>query len=542
MKDSNDKNGLGIFGAVVVGLAAVTAAVVAVSKKKKSKKSNSFFKEELVKLPLFKHEEEKHKRVYEEDEEDIFVDEDNIGKEEKKSFFGDEEVSYEEDEEFIAKSNARPIVTPVIPYTKEPVVEEAKEEEVVIPEPVVEEAKEEEVVIPEPVVEEAKEEVVIPEPVVEEAKEEVVIPEPVVEEIKEEKIEPEDISDMPVNRVESFGSFEAENFRTETSMDVEYFDDEANDEPVIEEIRVDEVSEKISSEDVPERKTYTGPIIDELVSAALEEVKTSQPVISEPVAAEPVVAEPVAEPVVAEPVISEPVAAEPVIDDIKNNTFSSILSTPDISADEEDEEDEEEVEPLLIDDDDDDDGFDDDDLEANESYYDWIYNVDEHYSVITDGKWVYCKSNAILKSTSVNKKGEHETIDMNETFRSKIKTEGYCLLKYIGRDSEVVVPSHINGKPVVATLNTFRSNQIVKKITIPSTVVALRRTFYSCYHLDKIIFEQGTNLVYELDSIMCGNNDMDSNTESTTVICPSEVASFFRNHYKLGCPVLFVEQ
>ena len=102
-----------------------------------------------------------------------------------------------------------------------------------------------------------------------------------------------------------------------------------------------------------------------------------------------------------------------------------------------------------------------------------------------------------------------------------------------------MIPSTINGKPVVAAMNTFRSNQIIKKVTIPSTMLGLRRTFYSCYHLDKIIFEDGTRLVYELDSIMCGNNDMDSNTESTTVVCSPEVAEYFKGHYKLGCPVIF---
>lgn len=102
-------------------------------------------------------------------------------------------------------------------------------------------------------------------------------------------------------------------------------------------------------------------------------------------------------------------------------------------------------------------------LRNNESYYDWTYNVDEHYSVITDGTWVYCKSDDVLTSDSINKKGERETIDIADTFKNRIKTKGYCLLKYIGTDREVIVPDTINGKPVVAALNTFRSNQIVKK-------------------------------------------------------------------------------
>ena len=181
-------------------------------------------------------------------------------------------------------------------------------------------------------------------------------------------------------------------------------------------------------------------------------------------------------------------------------------------------------------------------LRNNESYYDWTYNVDEHYSVITDGTWVYCKSDDVLTSDSINKKGERETIDIAETFKNRIKTKGYCLLKYIGTDREVIVPDTINGKPVVAALNTFRSNQIVKKVILPSTMQGLRRTFYSCYHLDSITFAPGTNLVYELDAIMCGNNDMDSNTEATTVYCSHTIAEYIKGHYRLGCPVTFVEK
>ena len=181
-------------------------------------------------------------------------------------------------------------------------------------------------------------------------------------------------------------------------------------------------------------------------------------------------------------------------------------------------------------------------LRNNESYYDWTYNVDEHYSVITDGTWVYCKSDDVLTSDSINKKGERETIDIADTFKNRIKTKGYCLLKYIGTDREVIVPDTINGKPVVAALNTFRSNQIVKKVILPSTMQGLRRTFYSCYHLDSITFAPGTNLVYELDAIMCGNNDMDSNTEATTVYCSHTIAEYIKGHYRLGCPVTFVEK
>ncbi len=180
-----------------------------------------------------------------------------------------------------------------------------------------------------------------------------------------------------------------------------------------------------------------------------------------------------------------------------------------------------------------------DTLLSHESNYDWVYNVDEHYDVKTDGTWVYCRSDETLTSTSVNKKGGRETINIADTFKNRITPGGYCILKYTGSESEIVIPSEINGKPVVAAMNTFRSNQNIKKVTVPASVEGLRRTFYSCYHLDRIIIEKGSRLTYELDAVMCGNNDMDSGTESTTICCTEDLIEFFKKQYKLGCPVVF---
>ena len=110
MKD-NDKHGFGTFGAIVLGVTAVATAIVAVSKSKKKKQSlNSFLKDELVKLPLFSKDESHHAKKSTADEDDIFVDEDNEPQNDKATSFYDEEISYEEDEEFQSVSKAKPIV------------------------------------------------------------------------------------------------------------------------------------------------------------------------------------------------------------------------------------------------------------------------------------------------------------------------------------------------------------------------------------------------------------------------------------------------
>ena len=471
MKDK-DKHGFGTFGAIVLGVTAVATAIVAVSKSKKKKQSlNSFLKDELVKLPLFSKNESHHAKKSAADEDDIFVDEDNEPQNDKATSFYDEEISYEEDEEFQSVSKAKPIVD-FKPKHEE--AEKPAEAQDAAEEP---EAAEAQDIAEEP--EAAGVQDVAEEPEAE--PDDTFVFESVVVGRESVKDEPVDISDKKLDREFIAEPVDAEPVRDNFVLNDEDFSDE------VQEIEIDDVTAEPEVEKVTEPEKEDGPVsagkYDDVSSEAETAKETFAAAVETPV----------------------------------RETFSDVEF-----FDEEDDTEE--------------------GLRNNESYYDWTYNVDEHYSVITDGTWVYCKSDDVLTSDSINKKGERETIDIAETFKNRIKTKGYCLLKYIGTDREVIVPDTINGKPVVAALNTFRSNQIVKKVILPSTMQGLRRTFYSCYHLDSITFAPGTNLVYELDAIMCGNNDMDSNTEATTVYCSHAIAEYIKGHYRLGCPVTFVEK
>lgn len=495
MKDK-DKHGFGTFGAIVLGVTAVATAIVAVSKSKKKKQSlNSFLKDELVKLPLFSKNESHHAKKSAADEDDIFVDEDNEPQNDKATSFYDEDISYEEDEEFQSVSKAKPIVDfkPKREEAEKPaeaqdaagepeatdVQDVAEEPETADVQDVAEEPETADVqdVTEEP--EAAGVQDVAEEPETE--PDDTFVFESVVVGRESVKDEPVDISDKKLDREFIAEPVDAEPVRDNFVLNDEDFSDE------VQEIEIDDVTAEPAEEKVTEPEKEDGPVsagkYDDVSSEAETAKETFAAAVETPV----------------------------------RETFSDVEF-----FDEEDDTEE--------------------GLRNNESYYDWTYNVDEHYSVITDGTWVYCKSDDVLTSDSINKKGERETIDIAETFKNRIKTKGYCLLKYIGTDREVIVPDTINGKPVVAALNTFRSNQIVKKVILPSTMQGLRRTFYSCYHLDSITFAPGTNLVYELDAIMCGNNDMDSNTEATTVYCSHAIAEYIKGHYRLGCPVTFVEK
>ena len=477
MKD-NDKHGFGTFGAIVLGVTAVATAIVAVSKSKKKKQSlNSFLKDELVKLPLFSKNESHHAKKSTADEDDIFVDEDNEPQNDKATSFYDEEISYEEDEEFQSVSKAKPIVDfkPKHEEAEKPAEKpETTEAQDAAEEPETADVQD---VAEEPETTEAQNAAGEPEA----EPDDTFVFESVVVGRESVKDEPVDISDRKLDREFIAEPVDAEPVRDNFVLNDEDFSDE------VQEIEIDDVTAEPAVEKIAEPEKEDGPVSAGKYDDVSSEAETAKEAFAS--------------------TVETPV----------RETFSDVEF-----FDEEDDTEE--------------------GLRNNESYYDWTYNVDEHYSVITDGTWVYCKSDDVLTSDSINKKGERETIDIADTFKNRIKTKGYCLLKYIGTDREVIVPDTINGKPVVAALNTFRSNQIVKKVILPSTMQGLRRTFYSCYHLDSITFAPGTNLVYELDAIMCGNNDMDSNTEATTVYCSHTIAEYIKGHYRLGCPVIFVEK
>ena len=579
MKD-NDKHGFGTFGAIVLGVTAVATAIVAVSKSKKKKQSlNSFLKDELVKLPLFSKDESHHAKKSTADEDDIFVDEDNEPQNDKATSFYDEEISYEEDEEFQSVSKAKPIVDfkPKHEEAEKPAEAQdvAEEPETAGVQDVAEEPETADVqdaaeepeaagvqdAAGEPETAEAQDVAEEPETAgvqdvagePETAGVQDVAEEPEAADVQDVAEEPEaagvqdvteepeaaDVQDVTEEPEAAEAQDVAEEPETAGVQDVaEESEAEPDDTFVFESVVVGRESVKDEPVDISDRKldrefiaepVDAEPVRDNFVLNDEDFSDEVQEIEIDDVTAEPAVEK------VTEPEKEDGPVSAGKYDDVSSEAetakeaFASTVDTPvretfsDVEFFDEEEDTEE-------------------GLRNNESYYDWTYNVDEHYSVITDGTWVYCKSDDVLTSDSINKKGERETIDIADTFKNRIKTKGYCLLKYIGTDREVIVPDTINGKPVVAALNTFRSNQIVKKVILPSTMQGLRRTFYSCYHLDSITFAPGTNLVYELDAIMCGNNDMDSNTEATTVYCSHAIAEYIKGHYRLGCPVTFVEK
>ena len=84
------------------------------------------------------------------------------------------------------------------------------------------------------------------------------------------------------------------------------------------------------------------------------------------------------------------------------------------------------------------------------------------------------------------------------------KTGKLMLKKYNGSLENVIIPSYLDGKPVVeTTCYVFSGNSIIKSVTLPDTLKKLfTYTFYNCENLEKINIP---NTVEVIDETFVGN-------------------------------------
>lgn len=87
------------------------------------------------------------------------------------------------------------------------------------------------------------------------------------------------------------------------------------------------------------------------------------------------------------------------------------------------------------------------------------------------------------------------------------------LVRYVGDDVNVVIPSSVDGKEVVAVLhNAFLNNETVQSVTIPSTVTIISGTpFMGCTSLTSIVIDQAS----ALEGFEEGFNKTSSSSEVT---------------------------
>ena len=109
-----------------------------------------------------------------------------------------------------------------------------------------------------------------------------------------------------------------------------------------------------------------------------------------------------------------------------------------------------------------------------------------------------CSCESMLKKVKSYVTGNEES-EMPSDYVASLSNEEYqydmyetyiILTKYVGKESEVVIPSEIDGKPVthIGSLCFFDTETVVSSVTIPSSITAIDESaFYYSDHLESIV-------------------------------------------------------
>ena len=97
----------------------------------------------------------------------------------------------------------------------------------------------------------------------------------------------------------------------------------------------------------------------------------------------------------------------------------------------------------------------------------------------------------VLKKSKTNE--EH----VYESYIYTISSNGINIKSYHGEETAVVIPSEIDGKPVIAINNSaFAKNTSIVSVTIPASIKTIgTNAFSECSSLEKVTVNEGLTVV-----------------------------------------------
>lgn len=113
---------------------------------------------------------------------------------------------------------------------------------------------------------------------------------------------------------------------------------------------------------------------------------------------------------------------------------------------------------------------------------------------------VNCSSTAVVNGKTGSLTGGVETYttfngaDEAYGFWYNVKKDKAEIYMYTGNKENVVIPSHIDGYPVVE-VHGFTGNQTIKSVVIPNTVERLVNAFDNCGNLERVVVPETVKLV-----------------------------------------------
>ena len=113
----------------------------------------------------------------------------------------------------------------------------------------------------------------------------------------------------------------------------------------------------------------------------------------------------------------------------------------------------------------------------------------------TDKLTIWCPTGSVVYNYAINSGiNVHSTGTASavETYQYKRNAEGITLTRYTGTESEITIPSEIDGFKVTALEGTFKANRKITKVTIPAGVKEIGDwTFYACNNLTEVSIPEG---------------------------------------------------
>lgn len=84
-----------------------------------------------------------------------------------------------------------------------------------------------------------------------------------------------------------------------------------------------------------------------------------------------------------------------------------------------------------------------------------------------------------------------------ESYIYTISSNGINIKSYHGKETAVVIPSEIDGKPVIAINNSaFAKNTSIVSVTIPASIKTIGVSAFSeCSNLEKVTLNEGLTVV-----------------------------------------------
>lgn len=126
-----------------------------------------------------------------------------------------------------------------------------------------------------------------------------------------------------------------------------------------------------------------------------------------------------------------------------------------------------------------------------------------------DGKKIILRAEYIPSDSTIKIYDESTAVRDSE-YEFEIRNEGICLTHYLGTETDVIVPEEIGGIPVLYLEETFKDNQSINSVQLPSTLLEIGMgTFRQCHALKTVNFPQGLKAIGDDAFFYCSSLNSD---------------------------------